>query len=121
MPHCIQVGFKAYLTFENFELERSAGSAVGAVGGSMLDFQNIIVDGRHDWYTGFIFNAGTRLEDLNVLYLLAQSVGLFFLFCVINWALCTLFDGKGRLKGIWIAVTYALMPMVLTMLLSVAL
>jgi hypothetical protein len=71
--------------------------------------------------SGFIFNSGTRLSDLNVLYLLAQSIGLFFLFSLINWALCTLFDGKGRLKGIWIASTYALMPMLLTILLSVVL
>ena len=34
----------------------------------------------------------------------------FIIFVVTNWALTTLFDGKGTLKDVWIASAYAMTP-----------
>lgn len=37
----------------------------------------------------------------------------FFVYCIGNWCLTTLFDGKGKLKDIYIATAYAFTPYVL--------
>lgn len=57
-------------------------------------------------YTGFIFNPN-RLDRMNLLILFASSIGAFFLWCVCNWAVCTLFDGKGTFKEVWIFSGYS--------------
>ena len=44
------------------------------------------------------------------------AVGVpFILFCVANWCLTTLFDGKGRLKDIYMGMAYSLTPYILIM------
>lgn len=40
----------------------------------------------------------------------------FFLFAVANWCLTTLFDGEGSLKDIIIAISYSLVPLILTVI-----
>ncbi|MBR5109357.1 MAG: YIP1 family protein [Clostridia bacterium] len=40
----------------------------------------------------------------------------FLILCLANWALSTLFDGKGRFKDIYMAMCYALIPYVLIQL-----
>ena len=40
----------------------------------------------------------------------------FLILCLSNWALSTLFDGKGRFKDIYMAMCYALVPYVLIQL-----
>ena len=40
----------------------------------------------------------------------------FLVLCVSNWALSTLFDGKGRLRDIYMAMCYALLPYILIQL-----
>lgn len=67
--------------------------------------------------TGFIHNSNNP-ESLNVLYIFMQTVVLFTLWCVSNWAFCTLMDGKGTFKYIWISCSYALVPMIAFMLIA---
>ncbi len=70
--------------------------------------------------TGFLFckNSG---QTYNVLFTLAQTVGLVLLWCFINWLVCTLFSGKGSLKEILIATVYPLFPLVIFTFIYVAL
>lgn len=63
-------------------------------------------------YTGFIFN-GNRLDRMNLLIIFASSVGAIFLWSVCNWAVCTLFDGKGSFKEVWIFSAYSRMTWIL--------
>jgi hypothetical protein len=71
--------------------------------------------------SGFLFNAGTQTNEINLPYLFVQSAGLLLVFSVVNWALCTLFDGKGRVKDIFAAAAYASQPYVLCLFAATAL
>lgn len=64
--------------------------------------------------TGFIFNSDVKLSNLNIWFILTQSIILLLLFSIVNWAVCTLFDGKGRLKDIWITTNYSMIPFVIS-------
>lgn len=63
-------------------------------------------------YTSFIF-LNVYWEELNLFLYLASIVFPLMLFVVGNWALTTLFDGKGRLGQVYMANCYCLAPYVL--------
>lgn len=60
-------------------------------------------------FTSFIFMR-VYWEDLNIFLYLASVLFPLALFVVGNWALTTLFDGKGRLGQVYMATCYALTP-----------
>jgi hypothetical protein len=62
--------------------------------------------------SGFIFNT-TDIRNANAWYALAQTFGLVILFTLANWAVCTLMEGKGKLKDIYIVTCYSLIPMII--------
>lgn len=61
--------------------------------------------------TDFKFNY-RNLKEINILYTLGATIGLYLMFVVVNWAVTTLMDGKGKLKEIFCATSYALIPYV---------
>jgi hypothetical protein len=63
-------------------------------------------------YTGFTVRI-INWERFNIWLELFTSVVPFFLWCISNWCLTTLMDGKGTLKDIFIASCYALTPFIL--------
>lgn len=66
-------------------------------------------------YTNFQFiNAPTQY--INVLEEVASLLIPFIILCIANWAMTTLFDGKGRFKDIYVAMCYALVPYTLIQL-----
>lgn len=60
-------------------------------------------------YTSFIFLT-VYWEELNIITYIASILVPLLLFVIGNWALTTLFDGKGRLGQVYIATCYALTP-----------
>ena len=64
--------------------------------------------------TGFIFNWDDP-EKINVFYILAETVGAFLLWVGCNWAVSILFDGKGRMREIWVVSAVSLIPYVASM------
>lgn len=60
-------------------------------------------------YTNFMF-MHVYWEDINIFLYIASIVFPLALWCVGNWGLTTLFDGKGRLKQIYMGTCYALTP-----------
>lgn len=60
-------------------------------------------------YTSFLF-VQVYWEDLNIFLYLASILFPLALWVVGNWALTTLFDGKGRLGQVYMATCYALTP-----------
>lgn len=55
-------------------------------------------------------------EDFNILMYCLELLMPLAIGCVSNWCLTTLFDGKGTLKNIYMAVCYCLTPYVLLQL-----
>lgn len=63
-------------------------------------------------YTGFLFNE-RDLARLNIYLELSSVLVPFALWCIVNWALTTLMDGKGTIEEIFITTAYALTPLIL--------
>ena len=66
-------------------------------------------------YTNFQF-ISAPLQYVNVFEQAASLLLPFLILCIANWSLTTLFDGKGRLSDIYIAMCYALVPYVVIQL-----
>lgn len=60
-------------------------------------------------YTSFIF-LNVYWEQLNIFLYIASVLFPLLMFVVGNWALTTLFDGKGRLGQVYMACCYCLTP-----------
>lgn len=65
-----------------------------------------------DIYSGFMYVKIDK-SDFNALFVLGGTVGLVLLWSIVNWAVCTLFEGKGRLKEIFIVTAYSLIPLLI--------
>lgn len=64
------------------------------------------------FYTGYSFNHN-RASDYQFLMTLFMTVGLYGLFIVSNWSVCSLMNGKGTLKQISVTCAYGLVPYLL--------
>ncbi len=66
----------------------------------------------------YIFNPTAMYSGntFNMLYTVATVVVPLALWCVANWCVTTLFDGEGTLKDIFIATSYSLLPLTLTLI-----
>ncbi|MHB1454193.1 MAG: Yip1 family protein [Saccharofermentanales bacterium] len=62
--------------------------------------------------TGFAFNSDDP-RNVNILAVSLMVIVPFFLWCISNYAITTLVDGKGKFKDIFIATAYSLVPMIL--------
>lgn len=69
---------------------------------------------------GFIFNSN-KPGQINIGIILISTVCIVILWVVANWCLCTLLDGEGKIKEIFIHSTYALVPYVTSLALSILL
>lgn len=65
-------------------------------------------------FTNFMFN-NVRWERVNIWSQIAGILAPLLIYCVANWCLTTLFDGKGRLKDIYMGMAYSLTPYILIM------
>ena len=62
--------------------------------------------------SGFLYT-NVRIGDYNSLYTLGSTVGLILLWSVCNFLVCSMFEGKGTLREVYIASTYTLAPYIL--------
>ncbi len=68
-------------------------------------------------FTNFMFqNPPVNWDDVNLLLEIMTFLVPFLVYCLSNWCLTTLFDGKGTLKDIYIGTAYAMTPYVLIQL-----
>lgn len=60
-------------------------------------------------YSGFVFNQ-VNWSRINIFLYIASILFPLALWCIGNWGLTTLFDGKGKLWQVYMATCYALTP-----------
>ncbi len=65
-------------------------------------------------FESFLFNA-TRWERINIWSQILGILAPLLLYVVANWCLTTLFDGKGRMKDVYMGMCYSLTPYILIM------
>jgi len=53
-----------------------------------------------------------NMETFNIVMVFLQVIAPMLLWCVANWSLTTLLDGKGKLGHIYMGTAYALVPMI---------
>ena len=56
------------------------------------------------------------IQHINVFEEMGSLLLPFIVLCVANWAMTTLFDGKGRFRDIYIGMCYALVPYIIIQL-----
>ena len=60
---------------------------------------------------GFLFT-GFDTFTFNALFSLARTAGLIILWSVVNWAVCSLLEGKGTFKEVFCVTTYSILPLI---------
>ncbi len=63
-------------------------------------------------FTNFMFN-NVRWERINIWQQVLGILAPLLIYCLANWCLTTLFDGKGRLRDIYMGMCYSLTPYIL--------
>ncbi len=93
--------------FEQFKREKRAKMSVSIVFIIILVFLNIL----SFQYAGFEVN-DNEIRDLNSIAEITYIVSPVILVTLANWAVTTLFDGKGKMKEIFMMISYSLYPMI---------
>lgn len=63
--------------------------------------------------SGFLFRSHVA-SAFNSLMVLVQTLGVVLMWTVCNWAVCTLLNGKGKIKEIFIVTSYSLVPLIIS-------
>ena len=58
-------------------------------------------------YTGFVMNLN-NIDEMNALSIFISTISVVDLASAANWTITTLFNGKGKLKDIYIVICYSL-------------
>lgn len=88
---------------------KAQGSVLISIGILILFYIVSVLDAI---YSGFMYNVFDS-ANFNCLYTLMGGVGVAVLWVIVNWSVCTLFEGKGRIKEIFIVTAYSLLPLLL--------
>ena len=71
-------------------------------------------------YTGYLFG-GVKTAHYNMFSTVVTFVVIFFAWCISNWCLTCLSDGKGTFKDICMATAYSLVPYTIIQLIMIVL
>ena len=63
-------------------------------------------------YTGFVMNTN-NIDEMDALSIFISTVSVVILASVSNWTITTLFNGKGKLKDIYIVICYSLTVLII--------
>jgi hypothetical protein len=69
--------------------------------------------------TGFLFN-NEFAKVFNIVPYFSSTILLFTIWVIANWSLCTLFNGEGTMKRIFCVSAYALIPYLVSMIVTTA-
>ncbi len=63
-------------------------------------------------YTGYVMNMN-NIEEMDALSIFVSNVSVVCLASVANWTITTLFNGKGKLKDIFVVICYSLTALII--------
>ena len=63
-------------------------------------------------YTGFVMNMN-NIDEMDALSIFISTISVVALASVANWTITTLFNGKGKLKDIYIVICYSLTVLII--------
>lgn len=63
-------------------------------------------------YTGFVMNMN-NIDEMDALSIFISTVSVVILAAVANWTITTLFNGKGKLKDIYVVICYSLTVLII--------
>ena len=104
VKHCLFHPFDGFYEAKN----RGRGSLLAA---TLIITYYCILECIKVQYTGFIMNLH-QITRMNSVTIFISALSVLVLAVVSNWTITTLFDGKGKLKDIYMVVGYSLLPMV---------
>lgn len=85
----------------------------GSVGAANVILLFVVLTQVWTWtYSSFPYYF-PQWEYFNLFMQILPSIVLFLTWCIANWSLTTLMDGKGKLSQIYMATAYALTPYVI--------
>ena len=93
--------------FEEFKRYKKGKMSVAILFVILTIFVNIL----KFQYDGFLVN-DNNIKDLNTFAQVAYVAGAVVVVTVGNWAVTTLFDGKGNMKEIFMMICYCLYPLI---------
>ena len=93
--------------FEEFKRYKKGKMSVAIVFVILTIFFNIL----KFQYDGFLVN-DNNIKDLNTFAQVAYVAGAVIVVTIGNWAVTTLFDGKGNMKEIFMMICYCLYPLI---------
>lgn len=112
----LRVPFHPVHTFNDIKY-LNCGSVKAAVGVTLLLYISVTLK---NIASGFLYS-NVSAKNYNMLYTLAQTVGLLMLWSVSNWLVSSLFSGNGSFKEVFIASAYSTLPLSVSSLLYVVL
>lgn len=86
----------------------------------ILIIMAIVTQILSELFTGYLFG-GLKNANYNMLRTVIAFFSIFFGWCISNWCLTCLSDGKGTFKDICIAMAYALVPYIIIQLILIIL
>ena len=93
------------------EIKEKKSGSVGL--GLILIILFYITSTLKETTSGFLFKSPTN-TGFNSLLVLMQSLGLVLLWTICNWAVCTLMNGKGKMREIFIVASYSVIPLIIS-------
>lgn len=99
--------------FSTMKFNKSGSMSLAFISSTVWFFATLI----QQQYTSYRFNE-LNTVDTNILYILLGTIVIFICFTIANWSVCTLFDGEGSYKEIFIATGYALIPYSISMIIA---
>lgn len=103
-------GFAQFRTRGIYSMRVSAGIVIAFFVIKVIEF----------FATGFIFNSNKPV-DYDLVATIGGTILIFVLFIIGNLAIASFLDGKGKLKHIIAVTAYAMIPMLVSMLVNIAL
>lgn len=89
--------------------EKGQGSVIIGAVMLLLFYLSVILNTING---GFLFSSYDP-ENFNSIWIFARTLGLAVLWIVSDWMVCTIMDGKGKLREIAIVTCYSLMPIII--------